>query len=50
MSAKAEEYRRKAEECERLAEEAKDTEAKRNLKETADQWRQAAAIAERNDW
>jgi hypothetical protein len=50
VSAKAEEYRRKAEEFERLADEAKDAKAKHNLKKAADQWRQAAAIAERNGW
>jgi hypothetical protein len=48
--AKAEEYRRKAEECDRLADEARDAEAKRMLKEAAQQWRQMASTAERHRW
>ena len=50
MAGKAEEYRRKAGECERMADETKDAEAKRNLKEAADQWQQVASVAERHGW
>jgi hypothetical protein len=46
----ADQCRAKAEECDLLADEAKDTETKRDLKKAADQWRQAATIVERNGW
>jgi hypothetical protein len=47
---KAEEYRRTAQECERMSEESKDPEAKRILKEAAEQWRNMAAQADRLGW
>jgi hypothetical protein len=50
MGAKADEYRRKADECERLANQAKDAEAKRNLRQAADSWREMASVAERHGW
>jgi hypothetical protein len=43
----AAEFRAKAEECERKAEEATDVEAKRLLLEAAEHWRILAAQAER---
>jgi hypothetical protein len=44
---KAEEFHAKAAECDRKAEQAKDIEAKRLLKEAADNWRSMASQAER---
>ena len=46
---KAEEFHAKAAECERKAEQAKDTEAKRLLREAADNWRSMASDAERQE-
>jgi hypothetical protein len=43
----AEEYRAQGAECDRLADEAQDSEAKRMLRETADNWRSLAAQVER---
>ena len=44
---KAEYFRDKAVECDKLADEAKDVEAKRLLREAAENWRSMAAQAER---
>ena len=44
---KAEYFRDKAVECDKLADEAKDVEAKRLLREAAENWRYMAAQAER---
>jgi len=46
---KAEEFHAKAAECERKAQQAKDTEAKRLLREAADNWRSMASDAERQE-
>jgi len=43
----ATEFRAKADECEKKAKEAKDAEAKRILREAAQEWRFLAATAER---
>src|SRR4051794_16075736 len=45
---KVDEYRNKAENCERLAQKAKDVDAKELLQEAARSWRQLEATAERN--
>jgi hypothetical protein len=45
---KLEEYRNKAENCERLAQKAKDVDAKESLQEAARSWRHLEATAERN--
>jgi len=45
----AAEFRAKADECERNAQEATDVEAKRLLLEAAENWRTLAAQAERGD-
>jgi hypothetical protein len=42
--------RAEAEACDRLAAQAKDSEARRLFKEAAERWRQMAAIAERTSW
>jgi hypothetical protein len=44
----ASQCRAEAEECDRLATQAKDEEARRMLKEAAARWREMAVIAERN--
>ena len=44
----AEEYLRRAEECERKSVEANDLEAKRMFKEAAHQWRLMASAAQRH--
>jgi len=43
---KATEFRAKADECEKKAQEAKDVQAKRLLMEAAEEWRVLAAHAE----
>jgi hypothetical protein len=48
VGAKADEYRRQADECDRRANQAKDPEAKRMFKAAAEQWRSMALTAERN--
>ena len=48
-ASKAEEFHAKAAECERKAEQAKDAEAKRLLREAADNWRRMASDAERQE-
>jgi hypothetical protein len=50
VTVKEEQYRRKAQDCDRMSDEAKEPEAKRMLKEAAEQWRQMAAQAERHGW
>ena len=47
---KAEEFRTNAAQCDKLAEQAKDPEAKRMLREAADNWRKMAEQAERLGW
>jgi hypothetical protein len=47
---RADDFRAKARECDRLAEEAKDSEAKRILREAAKYWRLMADQAERLGW
>jgi hypothetical protein len=47
---KAEEFRISAAECDKLANQAKDPEAKRLLHETADNWRKMADQAQRHSW
>ncbi len=47
---KANEFRAKARECDRLADEAKDFEIKRILREAAKIWRFMAEQAERLGW
>ena len=47
METKAEQYRRKAEEAEQLAESVRDYAAKQAYVEIARQWREMAAQAER---
>jgi hypothetical protein len=44
---KAEEFRSSAAECDKLAEQAKDPEAKRMLREAASNWRKMAEQAQR---
>ena len=44
---KAEEYRQRAKECEQMATNTKDPEAKRAFTEAAHQWRHLAAQVER---
>jgi hypothetical protein len=46
----ATEFRAKADECEKKAEQPKDAEAKRVLREAAHEWRMLAAQAERREW
>jgi hypothetical protein len=48
--AKADEFRARAAECDEKADQAKDTEAKRMLREAAENWRSMAAQAERHEW
>jgi hypothetical protein len=48
--AKADEFRAKAVECDEKADQAKDAEAKRLLRETAETWRSMAAQADRHKW
>ena len=45
---KADQYRSKAENCERLAEKAKDADVKNALQDAARDWRNSAANAERD--
>jgi len=47
---RVEEYQRKAQDCERLAESIKDQDSRNMLLETAEQWRRMAAQAERHEW
>jgi hypothetical protein len=47
---KAEEFLVSAAECDKLADQAKDPEAKRMLREAADNWRKMAQQAERHNW
>jgi hypothetical protein len=47
MPSKAEEYRAKAEECERLAESVREQTVKQHYFDLARQWRELAAAAER---
>jgi hypothetical protein len=47
---RADDFRAKARECERLADEAKDYETKRILYEAAKNWRFMAEQAERLGW
>jgi hypothetical protein len=47
---RADDFRAKARECDRLAAEAKDSEAKRILCEAAKNWRLMADQAERFGW
>jgi hypothetical protein len=47
---KAEEYRAKAAECQKKADEATDVEAKRLLQEAAYEWSNMAAQAQRHGW
>jgi hypothetical protein len=44
---KAEEFRAKAIECDKLADKAMDAEAKQMLREAAEEWRWLAALEER---
>jgi hypothetical protein len=46
----AEEYRRNAEDSERMAQQARDAEAKRMFLDAAANWRKLAAVAERNQY
>jgi hypothetical protein len=46
---KARDYRSKAENCERLADKAKDRDAKQMLQDVARKWRQMAVQAERDE-
>jgi hypothetical protein len=50
VSATTDAYRRKAEECEDLAKQAMDPEAKRQFKEAADHWREMADVADKHGW
>jgi hypothetical protein len=45
---KADEFRASAVECDKLADQAKDPEAKRMLREAADNWRKMADQAQRH--
>jgi hypothetical protein len=45
---KVDEFRAKAAECEKRAEEAKDSDARRFLAEAAESWREMAAQAEKS--
>ncbi len=47
---KVDEFRANAAECEKLADQAKDPEAKRMLREAADNWRKMADQAQRLGW
>jgi hypothetical protein len=47
---RADDFRAKATECERLADETKDSEVKRILREAAKNWRFMADQAERLGW
>jgi hypothetical protein len=49
-SAKAETFRAKAAECDKLADQAKDPEAKRMFGEAANHWRAMAEQALRHGW
>jgi hypothetical protein len=50
VESKTEQYRRKAEEAERHAEDTCDYGAQRTWREVAIQWREMAQQAERNGW
>jgi hypothetical protein len=50
MMTKADEYRAKALECERMARNARDPEAKRQLQDLAFEWRQMADQADKHGW
>jgi hypothetical protein len=50
MMSKAADFRAKADECEKKAEQAKDVEAKQLLMDAAQNWRSMAAQAERHGW
>jgi hypothetical protein len=47
---KADEFRASAAECDNLADKAKDPEAKRMLREAADNWRKMSEQAQRLGW
>jgi hypothetical protein len=50
MESKAEEYRRKAEDAQKMGDETSDVVAKRMWREVAQQWRDMAARADRHGW
>ena len=50
MGSKAEEYRRRAAEADRQAEQAKDTQAIQTYRKAAAHWRELAEKAERNGY
>jgi len=50
MTSKAEEYRAKAAQCEKMAERHKDTQFREQYLELARQWRAMAEQAERQSW
>jgi hypothetical protein len=47
LTTKAEEYRAKARECERLAEQTRDSHIKEQFLQTAQEWRNMAAYEEK---
>jgi hypothetical protein len=50
MSAKSDEYQRRAEEADKEAAKCLDPQSKRSYEQIAQKWREMAAQAKRNDW